>query len=323
MWQTGRFGFDVWICLAFLHAFASPPDGHESQIQTIQQHSVPSARWRPGTRSGKSVAIEDSVFLSWLQLSIKQSKCHVTSLGVSATTRFSVHNLKLKQSAPCTHSHTRLACSVTCLLFCPLHPCPCVYCKQSFNLNSLCAINRLQGRCVSASHQTFMQAHRVDLKTSRPSNEPVYIFFESDSHPTLADSASSRYRANTAVIEAAEAKVGRACTRDTHRSLTCTSCRCGSSTQETETREPQRECKGAGSRRSSPARSCLPGPCFWVGEDMQQRVCLLPSGCGSCFWPKVTGEATAEQLRRRVKLWGFRQFSVKCALQWHTTQSSL
>lgn len=37
---------------------------------------------------------------------------------------------------------------------------------------------------------------------------------------------------------------------------------------------------------------------------MQELVCLAPSGCGSCFWPKVTGEATAERLGRRVKLLG-------------------
>lgn len=133
-----------------------------------------------------------------------------------------------------------------------------IYCK----LNSLYAINRLQGRCFPASHQTFMHAHRADLKTSRPSSQRVYIFFEGDSHPTLAGSASSRYRANAAVFEAAEAKAGRACRRDTPRSLTGTSCRGGSSTLETETQESQRECKGTGSRRSSSTRSCLPGSCF-------------------------------------------------------------
>lgn len=44
------------------------------------------------------------------------------------------------------------------------------------------------------------------MKTSLPSNESVYILC--DSHPTPTDSASSRYRANAAPIEAAVAKAG-------------------------------------------------------------------------------------------------------------------
>lgn len=127
----------LWSCLALLRTFASPADGRESQMQTIQQHSVPSARWRPGTRSGKSAAIKDSVFLSRLQLSIKLSKYHVTSLGVSATTRFSVHNLKLKQWAPCTHTDTHTLCAhglrrgAWHVYYFVRYS---VYCRRSFNL---------------------------------------------------------------------------------------------------------------------------------------------------------------------------------------------